>query len=98
MRVLITGGDGFVGSHLAERLLKRGEEVTLFDREFGPNTKDIDCEKIRGDIRQPQAVKQAVDGKGVVFHLAAVSRVAWGEQDPVLCWGTNVSDIGEREV
>lgn len=49
----------------------------------------MNCEKIRGDIRDYQTVKKVVRGKDAVFHLAAVSRVAWGQQDPFNCWLTN---------
>ena len=65
--------------------------MTLFDRTFGSNTRSIDCPKVVGDIRDPEAVREAVKGNDAVFHLAAVSRVAWGEQDPLTCWGTNAS-------
>src|SRR5438093_11444301 len=88
-RILITGGNGFIGSHLAEKLLARGDSVALLDLKFNANTRFLDCEKIRGDIRDYQTVRQAVDGKDAVIHLAAVSRVAWGQQDPFNCWLTN---------
>src|SRR5438132_2115711 len=88
-RILITGGNGFIGSHLAERLLARGDTVSLLDLKFNANTRFLDCEKIRGDIRDYQTVREAVDGKDAVINLAAVSRVAWGQQDPFNCWLTN---------
>ncbi len=49
----------------------------------------MNCEKIRGDIRDYQTVRKVVSGKDAIFHLAAVSRVAWGQQDPFNCWLTN---------
>src|SRR5205814_1792650 len=88
-RILITGGNGFIGSHLAEKLLARGDTVSLLDLKFSANTRFLDCEKIRGDIRDYQTVREAVDGKDAVINLAAVSRVAWGQQDPFNCWLTN---------
>ncbi len=88
-RILITGGNGFIGSHLAEKLLARGDTVSLLDLKFNANTRFLDCEKIRGDIRDYQTVREAVDGKDAVINLAAVSRVAWGQQDPFNCWLTN---------
>src|SRR5881398_2781208 len=88
-RILITGGNGFIGSHLAEKLLARGDTVSLLDLKFNANTRFLDCEKIRGDIRDYQTVREAVDVKDVIIHLAAVSRVAWGQQDPFNCWLTN---------
>src|SRR6266704_1948655 len=88
-KILITGGNGFIGSHLAEKLLARGDTVSLLDLKFNANTRFLDCEKIRGDIRDYQTVREAVDGKDAVINLAAVSRVAWGQQDPFNCWLTN---------
>src|SRR5436853_7110808 len=95
-RILITGGNGFIGSHLAEKLLARGDTVSLLDLKFNANTRFLDCEKIRGDIRDYQTVREAVDGKDAVINLAAVSRVAWGQQDPFNCWLTN--QVGTNNV
>src|SRR5438445_9929547 len=88
-KILRTGGNGFIGSHLAEKLLARGDSVSLLDLKFNTNTRFLDCDKIRGDIRDYEIVRKAVDGKDAVFHLAAVSRVAWGQEDPFNCWLTN---------
>jgi UDP-glucose 4-epimerase len=90
IKVLITGGNGLIGSHLAERLIERGDTVSLFDLVFNSNTREIDCEKISGDVRDLDSVKKAIEGKDAVFHFAAVSRVEWGQQDPFNCWQTNV--------
>src|SRR2546430_11529549 len=89
-KILITGGNGFSGSHLAERLLARGDSVSLLDLKFNANARFLDCEKIRGDIKDYQTVQKVVDGKDIIVHLAAVSRVAWGQQDPYNCWLTNL--------
>ncbi len=86
---MITGGNGFIGSHVAEKLEAMGESVTLFDLNFNSNTRSMVCPKIRGDVRDYGAVREAVKGKEAVFHFAAVSRVAWGQQDPFTCWLTN---------
>jgi UDP-glucose 4-epimerase len=90
MDVLITGGNGLIGSHLSERLMERGDSVSLFDLTFNGNTRHVGCEKIRGDVRDYDAVRKAVNGRDAVFHFAAVSRVAWGQEDPYTCWRTNV--------
>lgn len=90
MNILITGGNGFIGSNLAERLLNRGDSVTLFDLQFTTNTLKVNCEKIIGDVKDYASIAKAMIDKDVVFHFAAVSRVAWGEQDPLLCWQTNL--------
>lgn len=86
---MITGGNGFIGSHLSEKLVKKGDSVSLLDLVFNSNTADSSCEKIRGDVRDYDAVKKAVEGKDAVFHFAAVSRVVWGQEDPYNCWRTN---------
>ncbi len=87
--VLITGGNGLIGSHLAERLSSE-HDITLFDKVFGKNTERIECNKIRGDIKNFNDVRRAVDGQDYVLHLAAVSRVAWGQDDPLKCIETNI--------
>jgi len=86
---LVTGGNGFIASHLAERLEDLGDDVTLLDLEFNANTKSLDCERVRADVRDYAAIHDAVEGKDAVFHFAAVSRVAWGQEDPYNCWTTN---------
>src|SRR5438093_5418890 len=73
MRVLVTGGAGFIGSNLAERLLSRGAEVRVFDNlstGFRDNVPG-DAELLEGDIRDEAAVRAAVAGVDVVFHQAA---------------------------
>jgi UDP-glucose 4-epimerase len=87
--ILITGGNGLIGSHLAERLVEFGQSVTLFDLHFTSNTRGLQCAKVRGDVRDYRSVREAAKGKDAVFHFAAVSRVAWGQQDPYNCWVTN---------
>src|SRR6266516_3793885 len=74
-RVLITGGNGLIGSHLAEKLEDGGDSVTLLDLKFNSNTQSLNCEKLHGDIRDYPTVRKAVDGKDAVFHFGAVSRV-----------------------
>ena len=82
-RVLITGGAGFVGSHLADELLAHGYSVRALDslapqvhgedHESGrPDYLGADVELIHGDIRDAQAVRRALDGVDAVFHLAAL--------------------------
>ncbi|MBI2971123.1 MAG: GDP-mannose 4,6-dehydratase [Candidatus Aenigmarchaeota archaeon] len=89
MVVLITGGNGFIGSHLCDVLTEKGEDVTLFDTRFTGNTSHLDVRKIQGDIRNAGDVKAAMKGADTVFHFAAVSRVAWGQERPLECMDTN---------
>lgn len=90
MKVLITGGNGLIGSHFAEALLSSGHEVILLDLEFGKNTRQIECLKIRGDIRNSHIFDKIDFNPDVIFHAAAVSRVEWGEVDPKKCLDVNV--------
>jgi len=69
--------------------VRQGDSVTLFDQRFNSNTEGLSCERIRGDVRDYPAVREAVDGNDSVFHFAAVSRVAWGQEDPLNCWLVN---------
>lgn len=79
-RVLVTGGAGFVGSFLVDELIARGHSVGVFDsleaqvhgvKEGQPSYLNPDAEFIRGDVRDREALKKAVRGVDVVFHLAA---------------------------
>ncbi|HUG37726.1 MAG TPA: NAD-dependent epimerase/dehydratase family protein [Candidatus Limnocylindrales bacterium] len=70
-RVLITGGAGFLGSHLARAFRREGVEVRLLDLEANRGS-DVDpaVERIAGDVRDPRTVADAVDGIDVVVHAA----------------------------
>jgi UDP-glucose 4-epimerase len=70
MRVLITGGSGFIGSHLADKLIDRGEEVHVFDsRERSHESRS---HFIRGTLHDRYAVADAVRGKDTILHFGAV--------------------------
>ncbi len=102
MRALITGGAGFIGSHLAERLLKNGDEVIIIDN---LNTGRLDniqgfarherLEFVRGDIRDSTLVQLLTSRCNVVFHLAAAVGVQLIADDPV---HTIMTNIGGTEV
>ena len=83
MRVLVTGGAGFIGSHLIRALLERGDAVTVLDN-FDPaydtdlklaNIADLPIEMVEGDVRDRAAVEQALRGVDSVVHLAAKAGV-----------------------
>jgi dTDP-L-rhamnose 4-epimerase len=78
--VLITGGAGFIGSHLADELLQQGYRVRVLDNldpqvhggeSRRPDYLDGEIELVIGDIRDPDAVRRSLEGVDVVYHLAA---------------------------
>ncbi len=72
-RVLVTGGCGFVGSHLTEALVQAGDEVTVFDAAPPPPYAPDSVRYVRGDIRDQDAIAKAVNGgTDVIYHLSAV--------------------------
>ena len=88
--ILVTGGAGFVGSHLVDALLAAGHNVRILDvlaqQVHGTSVPDYlspDAELIRGDIREADTVRRALEDIEVVFHLAAAvgvpSLLLWGE-------------------
>ena len=98
MRVLVTGGAGFIGSHLVEELLRLGHSITVldsFDPAYDPalkerNIADLNVELIRGDIRDPNIVRQSMRGVEIVVHLAAKAGVRESLQTPLLYEEVNV--------
>ena len=79
MRVLVTGGAGFIGSHTADLLLKKGYKVRILDNlspstHFGkwPGYLDSRIEKIKGDVRRKADLEKALKGIDYVIHLAAI--------------------------
>lgn len=100
MKVLVTGSDGFIGSHLVEELMKRGYEVRAFVYYNSFNSwgwldtlpKDIieNMEVFQGDIRDPNGVEDAVKGVGAVFHLAALIAIPFSYHSPDTYVDTNI--------
>lgn len=80
-RILVTGGAGFLGSHVAEELRTRGYSVKIFDIWANPMQ----------DIRNPWAVLEAVKDVDAVMHLAAEPYIPYGGQDPTLFVETNIN-------
>jgi len=101
--VVVTGGYGFIGSHLVSALLERGDSVTVFD--FAQNTRanDLDFDRhanfrfIQGDVTDMAALEKALTPDvDTVFHLAAIVGVANYLKDPLRVLDVNV--IGTRNV
>ncbi len=88
MRALVTGGAGFIGSHLAEALVKRGHKVRIIDNLFTGFARNLDpiakkVEFIRGDIRNAKTMRRALKGVNVVFHQAALRSVPKSVENPL---------------
>jgi UDP-glucose 4-epimerase len=103
-RVLITGGCGFVGINLCERLLSEGYcDITLLDNGSNSVPENLDVlarnqanpqavkpKIVHADVRDGEGVYQAVQGRDAVVHLAAFTRVVESLQDPAECYAINV--------
>jgi dTDP-L-rhamnose 4-epimerase len=101
MRVLITGGAGFIGSHVADLLLQHGYRVRAFDnlrgQVHGPEAKrpaylDDKVELVRGDVRDAAAVEAALIGADAVIHLAAA--VGVGQSMYEIAEYTSINGLG----
>ena len=82
-KFLVTGGCGFIGSHLCEALLARGDGVRVLDNLSTGRIGNLptEAEFIRGDITEPADTFRAVDGVDGCFHLAAIASVERGQRD-----------------
>ncbi|MEO7803691.1 MAG: SDR family NAD(P)-dependent oxidoreductase [Actinomycetota bacterium] len=95
VKVLVTGGDGFIGSHLVERLVADGADVSALVyynplADWGWLKGNSDVRIIPGDVRDLELVAAAVDGVDVVFHLAALIGIPYSYQAPGSYVQTNV--------
>ena len=104
IRYLVTGGAGFIGSHIAETLLKQGESVRVFDNLATGRSSNLEplqglaghFEFVQGDLRDSNAVRAAVEGVEVVFHQGALASVPRSIAEPVISLETNI--IGTQNV
>ncbi len=100
MKVLVTGSDGFIGSHLTEELVKKGYQVKAFVYYNSFNNwgwldmlpKDVmkNIEVFQGDIRDPNGVEQAMKDVDTVFHLAALIAIPFSYHSPDTYVDTNI--------
>lgn len=100
MKVLVTGADGFIGSHLTEKLIEEGRQVKAFVyynsfNSWGwldtlPKEKLAEIEIFAGDIRDPNGVRKAVAGTEQVFHLAALIAIPFSYHSPDSYVDTNI--------
>lgn len=99
-KILVTGSDGFIGSHLTEELVRRSYDVRAFVYYNSFNSwgwldhcppeikKSLDV--VAGDVRDPFGVKQAMEGCDVVMHLAALIAIPYSYRSPAAYVDTNV--------
>jgi len=92
MKALVTGGAGFIGSHLVDGLLEAGHDVRVLDDLYSgsPNRVPPPAELATGSVVDQEAVRAAVEGTEVVFHLAAHRSVTRSIDDPVATDHANV--------
>ncbi len=93
MRILITGGAGFIGSHIAEELSKDNEVVILDNLSTGKkeNIKGMNVKLIKGDIRNENDVEKAMKKCDYVLHLAAVASVVKSIENPEETFDVNIN-------
>lgn len=97
-RILVTGADGFIGSHLAERLVELGAKTRAFVHYnslgswgwLDESAVRNELEVVAGDIRDRDSVARATGGVDVVFHLAALIAIPWSYDAPLSYVQTNV--------
>jgi len=101
MKYLVTGGAGFIGSHISQTLLKRGDSVRILDnfstgkrenievltKQFGQDQLEIQ----EGDVRNASDVGKAVSGIDIIFHEAAFVSVAQSMEEPQECFDANIT-------
>jgi UDP-glucose 4-epimerase len=95
MKVLVTGGAGFIGSNVVRALLERGDEVRILDNFSTGSRANLqalaaDVDVVEGELRSYERVHAAVRGVEVVFHLGALGSVPRSVQDPLTSSAVNV--------
>ena len=93
--VLVTGGAGFIGSHLVDALVERGAKVRVLDNFFTGRRENLEqsigrIDLVEGDIRELDACRQACDGVQFIFHEAALGSVPRSMKDPATTIAINV--------
>jgi UDP-glucose 4-epimerase len=89
MKIAVTGGSGFIASHVVDHLIADGNEVVVIDHRVRPHRTDVQFEDI--DILNLSALIQATKGCDYIFHLAAVSNVNYAHKYPVYTVDLNIN-------
>ena len=97
IRVLVTGGAGFIGSHLVDRLVDEAYDVRVIDNLYSGKLENIErhiksgkVDFVEGDIRDALLVKKSLVGVDAVFHLAAIISVPFSVSNPELTFDVNL--------
>ncbi len=95
-KYLVTGGAGFIGSHIVETLVERGDVVRVLDNLTTGKKENLEAvaggiEFVEGDIRDPETCARAVEGVDHVLHQAALASVVRSVEDPLLTNAINVT-------
>jgi len=104
MKCLVTGGNGFIGSHLVKRLLNQDDEVIVFDNLSSGNSKNLEGFEnnknymfVKGDVTDKESVKKAITNDiDIIYHLSAIVGVKEYCKDPLKV--TDVNVIGTRNM
>ena len=101
MKYLVTGGAGFIGSHIVHKLLEQGDSVRVLDNFSTGKRENLEYlarqfngdrfEVIEGDLRDPARVEEAVRGVEVIFHEAAFVSVPQSLEEPQTCFDVNIT-------
>jgi UDP-glucose 4-epimerase len=87
-KIVVTGGSGFIGSHVVDALMDAGHQVTVLDHRTPPHRDDVGFEDV--DLMEMSSVLAATRGAEYVFHLAAVSNVNYAYKYPVYTTALNI--------
>jgi UDP-glucose 4-epimerase len=91
-KYLVTGGAGFIGSHIVRALLQQGDFVRILDN-FSTGKREniagLNAEIVEGDLRDPAKVAEAVQGVEIIFHQAAFVSVPQSMDEPMTCFDIN---------
>jgi UDP-glucose 4-epimerase len=94
MKYLVTGGAGFIGSHIARTLLQQGVDVRILDNFSSgkrENIEGLNVEVVEGDLRDASCVAEAVRGVNIIFHEAAFVSVPESMEKPQECFDVNIT-------